>query len=230
MKKKHLIMLCACAAMLCSCGGDGKKVDGGYFGEVPSLLISQAEDKAEIQHKAKTEMESEDDMVKLQSEANRKEEEYEARLEKAYEGLKAISVRYAVENADYEMETPPTMDVRRFSSESAGVTVKFTLKAKNDVQTTLLNDFKKEYSHTVYCKFVDKDGNVVSKESWYAVGKLGDQPLEATIAAGTSLPCEVSFNFSADKEEADGKTVFTIPEAAIDKLVVITKDEYEALK
>lgn len=230
MNIRQTAMLIACAALLCGCGGNSEKVDGGYFGEVPSLLVSQAEDKAEIQHKFKTEMKTEDDIVKLQSEANRKEEEYETKLRKAYEGLKDISVRYIVDNADYEMDSPPLMEVRRFSSESALATIKFTLKAKGDVQTELLNELTKQYSLTVYCKFVDKDGNFVRKESWYTSGKIDGQTLGATISTGTPLSCEVSFGLNADKKETDGKTTFNVPEAAIDQMVIITKDEYESLK
>jgi len=228
MKIRKAIVFIACAALLCGCGGEQKKVDGGYFGDVPSLLISQATDKAEMQQRFKTEMESEDDVVKLQSEANRKEEEYEAKLKEAYDGLKDISVRYAVENSAYTMEQLPVMSVERFSSESAQATVKFTLKTSGEVPNEQMG--YSQFSHTIYCKFVDKDGNVVCKKTWYTVGKMDGQTLGATLTAGTTIPCEVSFNFGADKEEADGKTTFTVPESAIDKMVVITKDEYEATK
>lgn len=230
MNKKKTIILYVCAALLCGCGGDNQNVDGGYFGEVPSLLVSQAEDKAEIQHKFKTKVESADDMAKLQSEANHMEEEYETKLQKAYEELKNISVRYAVDNADYEMSETPVMEVKRFSSESARATIKFTLKAKDEVQTTLLNELTMQYSHTVYCKFVDKEGNFVCKANWYTVGKMGDRPLDVTIPKGTLLSCEVSFGLNADKEESDSKTIFIVPEASIDQMVIITKDEYESLQ
>jgi len=221
-------MLIACAALLCGCSGEQKKVDGGYFGDVPSLLISQASDKHEIQQRFKTEMESEDDVVKLQSEANRKEEEYEAKLKEAYEALKDISVRYAVENSAYTMEQLPMMSVERASSESARATVKFTLKTNGEVPNEQMG--YSQFSHTIYCKFVDKDGNMVCKQTWYTVGKMAGQTLGATLTAGTTIPCEVSFSLGADEEETDGKTVYTVPEAAIDKMVIITKEEYENLK
>jgi len=70
----------------------------------------------------------------------------------------------------------------------------------------------------------------VCKKTWSTVSKMDGQTLGATLTAGTTIPCEVSFNFGADKEEADGKTTFTVHESAIDKMVVITKDEYEATK
>jgi len=148
MNIRKTTMLIACAALLCGCGGEQKKVDGGYFGDVPSLLISQASDKHEIQQRFKTEMESEDDVVKLQSEANRKEEEYEAKLKEAYEGLKDISVRYAVENSAYTMEQLPMMSVERTSSESARATVKFTLKTNGEVPNEQMG--YSQFSHTIY--------------------------------------------------------------------------------
>lgn len=229
MNIKQILASLGCTLLLLGCGDDKAKVDGGYFGEIPSILVNQAIDKDKIRQEATTKAETADDLVRLHSQSERMEQEYKAQLERAVAEFEAANIRYEIENPDYAMENPPTMSLTQSSSNTCRATIRFSLKTKTAISNSALGSYVKSYNHTVYCKFVDAEGQTICKREWTAIGKMEGQQLGEMLQAGAIIPVEMSISIGADKEELNGETVFVVPEAKIDRMVVTTKTDFDEI-
>lgn len=216
----------AAVLLLAACGeGNKGNIEGGLFGDVPSILIDQAKKKADIKKRAKK-AESEDNFMKLRQESEEAQADYEERLAKVLPSLEAVSVPLELGTAEYDVVEPAVMNVRRFSSESCHATIRFTVKATKRLPNEVLT--ANTIYHHIYVKLVDKDGSVVDTEKC-SVAKAGGEKLSESLPAGGLLSCEISLGLKAKAEEVNGEEVFDVPERHIAKLVIIGKDEYESL-
>lgn len=216
MKHKNKLLsatfLMASAVALISCGGDsGSSSDSKFFGKVPGIFASMTEQKEALKEQYKT-CSSEDDVKKLQTEAESAEKDFSTRLEEAGKAMdgKTIEIKSTPE---IKVNSPVTLTFDGFQSQ-LDLTPRFRMTgdvvAGQDYQS---EDFKRisasagdlsKYTNSsqhVYLTGLDDTGvQVFSQQvAFFPVKLIADS--ELGVKAGTKLEFET---FTINEKNVEG--------------------------
>lgn len=216
MKHKNKLLaatfLMASAVTLTSCGGDsGSSADSKFFGKVPGIFANMTEQKKTLKDQYKT-CSSEDEIEKLQKEAELAEKDFSTRLEEAAKAMdgKTIEIKSTPE---ITVNSPATLTFDGFQSQ-LDLTPRFRLTgdvaAAQNYQSedckrisASAGDLSKYsgLSQHVYLIGLDDTGTQVfsSKVAFFPIGLITSS--ELGVKAGTKLEFET---FTINEKNVEG--------------------------
>lgn len=203
-KSSILILFVAIGFMLSSCGDGGMK-ENTYLGQLPSISKKYQDKEEALEEKAKKSTDIEN-AFKYSQEAKLADDE----------GDKAIEEYLATNTFEmpipFDINAESKYEILSLNIENANMTrvnLILTVKLKEDIKSEYGN-FKKNIF--AYIKAIDKSGSMLGKPGVMMFTYRGEKP-----EAGTEATLKGSVGNLREFEE-------------FDKIVLLTKEEYNAVK